>query len=70
MDEHEDEERGVTSPGGDGQKGLRLQFNSRQSSTVDAGVLFSARHIEYATEYSTCIHCHMAGRQPTPGLEE
>eukprot|EP00959_Pyramimonas_sp_CCMP1952_P291400 6095511-Pyramimonas_sp.AAC.1 len=46
-----------SSPGVDGHKGRRLQFNSRQSSsTVDAGIPLSA-------------HCHnMAGRQSTPGL--
>eukprot|EP00976_Prorocentrum_cordatum_P096063 1190413-Prorocentrum_minimum.AAC.1 len=33
----------VTSPRVDSQKVLRLQFNSRQSSTVDTGIPFSAR---------------------------
>eukprot|EP00976_Prorocentrum_cordatum_P047198 953303-Prorocentrum_minimum.AAC.1 len=36
------------SPGIDGQKGLRLPFNGRQSSTVDTGIPFSARHVEYS----------------------
>eukprot|EP00976_Prorocentrum_cordatum_P075893 1182080-Prorocentrum_minimum.AAC.2 len=48
----------VASPGVDGQKGPRLQFNSRQSSTVDTSIIpFSARHSEYSTEYSTYIPC-------------
>eukprot|EP00976_Prorocentrum_cordatum_P112451 1195532-Prorocentrum_minimum.AAC.10 len=46
----------VASPGVDGQKGLRLQFNSRQSSTVDTSILpFSVRRFEYSTEYSTYV---------------
>eukprot|EP00959_Pyramimonas_sp_CCMP1952_P177704 3714158-Pyramimonas_sp.AAC.1 len=45
------------SPGVDGQKDLRLQFNSQQSSTVDTNIPFSARHLEYFTEYSTYIPC-------------
>ena len=47
----------TSSPGVDGQKGLRLQFNSRQSSTVDTSIPFSARHFEYSIEYSTYIPC-------------
>eukprot|EP00959_Pyramimonas_sp_CCMP1952_P002843 58850-Pyramimonas_sp.AAC.1 len=46
----------AVSPGVDGQKGLRLQFNSRQS-TVDTGIPLSARHFEYSTEYLTYIPC-------------
>eukprot|EP00959_Pyramimonas_sp_CCMP1952_P123585 2583613-Pyramimonas_sp.AAC.5 len=48
-----------TSPGVDGEKGgLRLQFNSRQSSTVDTSIPpFSARHFEYSIGYSTYIPC-------------
>eukprot|EP00976_Prorocentrum_cordatum_P090760 1188247-Prorocentrum_minimum.AAC.3 len=42
-----------TSPGVDGQKGLRLQLNSRQSSTVDTSIPFSTQRFEYSTEYST-----------------
>eukprot|EP00976_Prorocentrum_cordatum_P086340 1186474-Prorocentrum_minimum.AAC.1 len=50
-----------------GQKGLRLQFNSRQSSTVDTSILpFSARHFESSTKYSTYIPC----RQIATGLEQ
>eukprot|EP00976_Prorocentrum_cordatum_P111553 1195382-Prorocentrum_minimum.AAC.2 len=45
------------SPGVDCRKGLRLQLNSRQSSTVDTSVPFSARRFEYSTEYSTYIPC-------------
>ena len=45
------------SPGVDGQKGLRLQFNSRQSSTVDTSIPFSARHFEYSVKYSAYIPC-------------
>eukprot|EP00976_Prorocentrum_cordatum_P096108 1190435-Prorocentrum_minimum.AAC.2 len=45
------------SPGVDGQKGLRLQLNSRQSSSVDTNTPFSARHFEYSIEYSTYIPC-------------
>eukprot|EP00959_Pyramimonas_sp_CCMP1952_P265466 5550897-Pyramimonas_sp.AAC.1 len=47
----------VPSPGVDGQTGLRLQFNSRQSSTVDTIIPFSARHFEYSIEYSTYVPC-------------
>eukprot|EP00976_Prorocentrum_cordatum_P093688 1189480-Prorocentrum_minimum.AAC.2 len=47
----------MSSPGVDGKKGLQLQFNSRQSSTVDTSTPFSARHFEYSTEYSTYIPC-------------
>eukprot|EP00976_Prorocentrum_cordatum_P097375 1190964-Prorocentrum_minimum.AAC.3 len=47
----------VSSPGVDGQKGLRLKFNSRQSSTVDTSIPFSARHFDYSTECSTYIPC-------------
>eukprot|EP00976_Prorocentrum_cordatum_P055601 1121850-Prorocentrum_minimum.AAC.1 len=43
--------------GVDGQKGLRLQLNSRQSSTVETGIPFNARRFEYSTEYSTYIPC-------------
>eukprot|EP00976_Prorocentrum_cordatum_P073073 1180952-Prorocentrum_minimum.AAC.11 len=49
--------RWTASPGVDGQKDLRLQFNSQQSSTVDTNIPFSARHLEYFTEYSTYIPC-------------
>eukprot|EP00959_Pyramimonas_sp_CCMP1952_P047237 985756-Pyramimonas_sp.AAC.1 len=46
------------SPGVDGQKGLRLQFDSRQSSTVDTSKPFvSAQHFEYSTEYSAYNPC-------------
>eukprot|EP00959_Pyramimonas_sp_CCMP1952_P467843 9492265-Pyramimonas_sp.AAC.1 len=38
-------------------KGLRFQFNSRQSSTVDTSIPLSARHFEYSAEYSTYIPC-------------
>eukprot|EP00976_Prorocentrum_cordatum_P060893 1176083-Prorocentrum_minimum.AAC.2 len=47
----------ITSPGVDGQKGLRPQFNSRLSSTVDTSIPFSARRFEFSTEYSTYIPC-------------
>eukprot|EP00959_Pyramimonas_sp_CCMP1952_P442507 9263617-Pyramimonas_sp.AAC.1 len=48
----------MASPGVDGQKGLRLQFNSRQSSsTVDTSTPFGVRHFEYSVEYSTYIPC-------------
>eukprot|EP00976_Prorocentrum_cordatum_P098967 1191628-Prorocentrum_minimum.AAC.2 len=50
-------EDGATSPGVEGQIGLRLQFNSRQSSTVHTIFPFSARHFEHSTEYSTYIPC-------------
>eukprot|EP00959_Pyramimonas_sp_CCMP1952_P194174 4060460-Pyramimonas_sp.AAC.1 len=40
-----------SSPGVDSQKG-QLQFNSRQSSTVDTSIPFSARYIKYSIEYS------------------
>eukprot|EP00976_Prorocentrum_cordatum_P099506 1191866-Prorocentrum_minimum.AAC.2 len=46
-----------SSPGVDGQNGLRLQFNSRQSSTVDTSIPFSAQHFEYSTGYSAYIPC-------------
>eukprot|EP00976_Prorocentrum_cordatum_P090918 1188312-Prorocentrum_minimum.AAC.1 len=49
--------RAEASPGVDGRKGLRLQFNSRQSSTVNTSIPFSAWHFEYSTEYSTYIPC-------------
>eukprot|EP00959_Pyramimonas_sp_CCMP1952_P302666 6333206-Pyramimonas_sp.AAC.1 len=42
----------VSSPGVDGQKGLRLQ-----SSTVDTSIPFSARHFEYSIEHSMHIPC-------------
>eukprot|EP00959_Pyramimonas_sp_CCMP1952_P166113 3471738-Pyramimonas_sp.AAC.5 len=54
-----------SSPGVDGQKGLRLQF------AVDTTIPFSARHFEYSTEYSTLFPADrlpLAGRQSTPGL--
>eukprot|EP00976_Prorocentrum_cordatum_P094359 1189753-Prorocentrum_minimum.AAC.1 len=51
-------EMGQAPVGVDSKKGLRLQFNnSRQSSTVDTSMPFSARHFEYSTEYSTYIPC-------------
>eukprot|EP00976_Prorocentrum_cordatum_P062994 1176936-Prorocentrum_minimum.AAC.2 len=54
----------LASPGVDGQKGLRLQLNSRQSSTVDTSIPFRARHFEYSTEYSTYIAIFPADRLP------
>eukprot|EP00976_Prorocentrum_cordatum_P106999 1194567-Prorocentrum_minimum.AAC.2 len=54
-------------------KGLRLQFNSRQSSTtVDTLVYHSAHsvsNIPSAYVYSLLIDCPLAGRQSTLGLD-
>eukprot|EP00976_Prorocentrum_cordatum_P098614 1191481-Prorocentrum_minimum.AAC.1 len=57
----------AASPGVDGQKGLRLQFNSRQSSTVDTSIAFSARHFEYSIEYSIEYSTYVPCRQTAIG---
>eukprot|EP00959_Pyramimonas_sp_CCMP1952_P199649 4176128-Pyramimonas_sp.AAC.1 len=63
----------VASPGVDGQKGPRLQFNSRQSSTVDT-VNHSAHSISKIPPNIRRIFpaggLPLAGGQSTPGLGE
>eukprot|EP00976_Prorocentrum_cordatum_P082397 1184799-Prorocentrum_minimum.AAC.7 len=61
----------TSSPGVNGQNGLRLQFNSRQSSTVDTSIAFSAQYLEYSSNIRRIFPADrlpLAGRQSTSGL--
>eukprot|EP00959_Pyramimonas_sp_CCMP1952_P417093 8738659-Pyramimonas_sp.AAC.1 len=63
------------SPGVDDQKGLRLQFNSRQSSTVDCQHYYTIQRTAFRifhrifNVYSLSTDCHWLAVSRVRGLE-